>query len=54
MPITFFSSLKADDNLRAQMEKLAPANYVNKGTDPDPDKLAERVEHLFSYFLQTK
>ncbi len=54
IPITFFSSVKADDNLRAQMETLAPANYVNKGTDPDPDKLAERVEQLFSYFMQMK
>ncbi len=54
VPITFFSSVKADDDLRTQMEMLAPANYVNKGTDPDPDKLAERVEQLFSYFMQTK
>ncbi len=52
--IMFFSSVKADDNLKAQMETLAPSNYVNKGTDPDPDKLAERVELLFSYFIQTK
>ena len=54
VPITFFSSLKADDDMRTQMEMLAPANYVNKGTEPDPDKLAERVEQLFSYFMQTK
>ncbi|HDZ62504.1 MAG TPA: response regulator [Nitrospirae bacterium] len=52
MPIAFFSSVKADDNLRNQMDLLAPANYVNKGADPDPDKLAERVEHLLSYFMQ--
>jgi CheY-like chemotaxis protein len=54
MPIAFFSAVKADDNLRSQMEMLAPANYVNKGTDPDPDKLAERVEQLFTYFIQMK
>ncbi len=54
MPIAFFSAVKADDNLRNQMDLLAPANYVNKGADPDPDKLAERVEHLLSYFMQMK
>jgi len=54
IPIAFFSVVKADDNLRSQMEMLAPANYVNKGSDPDPDKLAERVEQLLSYFMQMK
>ncbi len=54
IPIAFFSAVKADDNLRNQMEMLAPANYVNKGSDPDPDKLAERVEQLLSYFMHLK
>lgn len=54
IPIAFFSAVKADDNLRNQMEMLAPANYVNKGSDPDPDKLAERVEQLLSYFIHMK
>lgn len=54
IPIAFFSVIKADDNLRNQMNMMAPANYVNKGSDPDPDKLAERVEHLLSYFMQLK
>ncbi len=54
IPIAFFSAVKADDNLRNQMEMLAPANYVNKGSDPDPDKLAERVEQLLSYFTHMK
>jgi CheY-like chemotaxis protein len=54
VPIAFFSAVKADENLRTQMEILAPANYLNKGSDPDPDKLAERVEKLISYFLQIK
>jgi CheY-like chemotaxis protein len=54
IPIAFFSSVKADDNLKKQMQTLAPANYVNKGTDPDPDKLAERVELLLSYFMKMK
>jgi len=54
IPRTFFSAVKADEELRNQMETLAPANYVNKGSDPDPDKLAERVEKLLSYFAQMK
>lgn len=54
VPIAFFSSVKADENLRTQMEMLAPANYLNKGSDPDPDKLAERVEKLISYFMQVR
>jgi CheY-like chemotaxis protein len=54
VPIAFFSVVKADDNLRNQMEMLAPANYVNKGSDPDPDKLAERVGQLLSYFVHLK
>ena len=53
-PIAFFSAVKADENLKSQMEMLAPANYVNKGTDPDPDRLAERVEQLLSHFMQMK
>lgn len=54
VPIAFFSSVKADENLKTQMEMLAPANYLNKGSDPDPDKLAERVEKLISYFMQVR
>lgn len=51
-PVVFFSAVKADDALRAQMELLKPASYVNKGMDPDPDKLAERVERLVGYLLE--
>lgn len=51
-PIMFFSAEKADENLRKQMENLDPANYVNKGSDPDPDKLVSRVESLISYLLE--
>lgn len=54
VPIAFFSAVKADEELRTQMEMLSPANYLNKGSDPDPDKLAERVEKLISYFMQVK
>ncbi|GAB4545291.1 MAG: hypothetical protein Fur0020_14400 [Thermodesulfovibrionia bacterium] len=54
VPIAFFSAVKADEELRTQMEMLSPANYLNKGSDPDPDKLAERVEKLISYFMHVK
>lgn len=53
-PIVFFSGRKADESLKTLMETLEPANYVNKGSDPDPDKLASRVEYLFSYVLGKK
>ena len=51
-PIMFFSAEKADENLRKQMENLDPANYVNKGSDPDPDKLVARVESLIGYLME--
>lgn len=51
-PIVFFSATIADDALKAQMELLTPASYVNKGSDSDPDKLAERVEQLVGYLLE--
>jgi CheY-like chemotaxis protein/DNA-directed RNA polymerase subunit RPC12/RpoP len=51
-PIVFFSAEKADQVLKEEMEKLEPANYVNKGSDPDPDKLASRVEYLLSYLVE--
>ncbi|MBS1114873.1 MAG: hypothetical protein H6Q94_602, partial [Nitrospirae bacterium] len=40
VPIIFFSAEKTDDNLKKQMETLGHANYMNKGTEPDPDALA--------------
>jgi CheY-like chemotaxis protein len=51
-PIVFFSTEKADDNLKEQMQSLEPAYYVNKGNDPDPDKLAARVEYLLGYLRE--
>jgi len=49
VPIVFFSAEKADEAFKIQMESLEPAYYVNKGSDPDPDKLASRVEYLLGY-----
>lgn len=52
VPVVFFSALKADEDLKNQMQSLEPANYVNKGSDPDPDKLAARVEYLLGYLRE--
>ncbi|MDP2755784.1 MAG: response regulator [Nitrospirota bacterium] len=52
VPIVFFSGVKADEGLRRQMELLAPANYVNKGTDTDPENLVKRVQGLLSFISQ--
>jgi len=49
VPIVFFSAVKADENLKKQMATLDPAGYVNKGSDPDPEKLVDRVEYLMGY-----
>ena len=54
IPIVFFSTVRADDNLRNQMRLLAPANYIDKAIDPDPDRLAERVERVISYIRQIR
>ena len=54
VPIAFFSSVKADENLREAMLELAPAHYVNKASDPNPDKLLERVEQLLAFFMQMR
>jgi CheY-like chemotaxis protein len=51
-PIIFFSGVKADEGLRRQMELLAPANYVNKGSDPDPEHLVRRVQGLLNFISQ--
>ncbi|MBE0427276.1 MAG: response regulator [Nitrospirae bacterium] len=51
VPIVFFSGVKADEELKRKLEELSPAVYMNKSTDPDPDKLAKRVEELLRYIL---
>ena len=54
LPIAFFSSVKADERLRDLLIELAPAHYVNKASDPDPDKLLKRLEQILSYFMQMR
>lgn len=51
-PIIFFSAVKADEALKAQMDMLAPASYMNKGSDADPDNLSKRVEQLVRYLTE--
>jgi CheY-like chemotaxis protein len=45
-PILFFSGRKCDDGFKRQLEALAPASYVNKGSDADPEQLIERIDQL--------
>lgn len=52
VPIVFFSGIKADEGFRRKMELLAPAHYVNKGTDPDPENLVKRVQGLLNFISQ--
>jgi CheY-like chemotaxis protein len=52
IPIIFFSAVKADEELRGQMELLAPAHYMNKGSDPDPRSLIDRIYVLLNYISQ--
>lgn len=47
-PILFFSARKCDEALKHQLELLAPASYVNKGSDGDPEQLIERIEQLIN------
>jgi CheY-like chemotaxis protein len=54
VPIVFFSGVRADENLKRQMHILEPANYVNKGSDPDPDRLASRMEDLLDYLMEKR
>jgi CheY-like chemotaxis protein len=52
VPIVFFSAVKADEDLRKQMELLAPAHYLNKGSDPDPRSLINRIHGLLDFISQ--
>ena len=52
IPIVFFSAVKADEELKRQMELLAPAHYLNKGSDPDPRSLIDRIYKLLNFISQ--
>lgn len=49
MPIIFFSSLIANERLRAVLNTLPPAVYINKGNNPDAHSLVERVNFLLNF-----
>lgn len=53
-PLIFFSSVKCDEDLRRQLVATAPASYVNKGSDSEPDRLVERIDRLISYILMKR
>ncbi len=50
-PIIFFSARKCDDALKKQLSHCTPAVYFNKGEDPDPTSVADRIDRLVSYIL---
>lgn len=54
VPILFFSARKCDDALKQQLALLAPASYVNKGNEADPEKLVERIDQLVTYLLSKR
>lgn len=47
VPILFFSGVRATEALRKHLSLCAPAYYLNKGTDATPERLAERMRHIF-------
>ncbi len=50
-PIIFFSARKCDETLKKQLSQCTPAVYFNKGEDPDPTSVADRIDRLVSYIL---
>lgn len=47
VPILFFSAVRATEALRNHLGLCAPAYYLNKGSDAAPERLAERMRHIF-------
>lgn len=47
IPILFFSAVRATEALRKHLSLSAPAYYLNKGADATPDRLGERMRHIF-------
>ena len=47
IPVVFFSAARATEVLRQQMVRCAPAYYLNKASDSSPERLTERMRHLF-------
>ncbi len=51
VPILFFSSARATDDLKKQLSLFTPAVYMNKGSDAAPARLAERVDQLINTII---
>ena len=51
VPILFFSSARATDDLKKQLSLFTPAVYMNKGSDSAPARLAERVDQLINTII---
>jgi CheY-like chemotaxis protein len=47
VPILFFSGVRATEALRKHLSLCAPAYYLNKASDATPERLAERMRHIF-------
>lgn len=52
MPVIFFSAIKADEDLKKQLELLRPSNYINKGSSENKEDLAKRIEALIDFISE--
>jgi len=53
-PIIFFSARQCDDELKRQLGVFVPARYVNKGSSPHVNDLADRVDQLVTALLNER
>ena len=51
VPIIFFSARKCDEALKKQLARCSPAVYFNKGENPDPAGMADRIDRLVQFIL---
>ena len=52
IPILFFSSDKADESLKKKLRQFLPASYMNKSSEGDPQKMADRVIQVVMNILK--
>lgn len=51
VPILFFSVHRCDEDMKKKLSIAHPASYINKGSDAEPDKLAQRVDQLVKHLV---
>jgi len=51
-PIIFFTTREIDSHLKKIIETYAPARYINKGSEADPEKLAYRIQKVMETLLK--